>query len=134
MGDRANVRFITNRETDPIYLYSHWGGSGIPSRVVGALNKASERWNDPSYCCRIMVSQIIGDEWKSGTGWGLSTAITDNDRDILEVDLTSKTIRLFKFDYKTRRVVTPHLRAWTFAEYVELDDLSWDALLNVGKG
>lgn len=133
MGDRANVRFITDKGKDPIYLYSHWGGSGIPYRVLGALNKASERWNDPIYGCRIMVSQIIAEDWKSDTGWGLSTWIGDNDRDILEVDFTSKTIRLFLFDFKTRKVVTPPLREWTFAEYVELDDLSWGALRNVGN-
>jgi hypothetical protein len=36
-----------------------------------ALAKATPRWDDPTYATRIVVSQLIGNNWNSETGYGL---------------------------------------------------------------
>lgn len=72
MGDRAVVGFKASNESPIIYLYSHWAGSELDDLVAEALTKAEPRWNDESYATRIVISQLIADDWKSLTGWGIS--------------------------------------------------------------
>ena len=73
MGDRAVVGFKADAESPVIYLYSHWAGSELDALLADALTKAQPRWTDYSYATRIVISQLIGDDWKSETGWGIST-------------------------------------------------------------
>ena len=72
MGDRAVVGFKANSTSPIIYLYSHWAGSDMDTLVANALTKAEPRWNDEAYATRIMISQLVADDWKSETGWGIS--------------------------------------------------------------
>lgn len=72
MGDRAVVGFKANAESPVIYLYSHWAGSEMDDLLAEALTKAEPRWSDDSYATRIVISQLVGDDWKSETGWGIS--------------------------------------------------------------
>lgn len=73
MGDRAVAGFrekSSNPETT-IYLYQHWSGSDQITNFAYALEKARPRWSDSSYATRIMVSQLVNDQWESETGYGL---------------------------------------------------------------
>lgn len=70
MGDRV-VYTITEGNSLSVNLYSHWGGSERFEALAAALEAARPRWNDPSYCTRIIVSQLIGDQWDQETGFGL---------------------------------------------------------------
>lgn len=72
MGDRAVVGFKANPESPVIYLYSHWAGSDMTFLVAKALEKAEPRWNDSDYATRIVISQLIAEDWNSETGWGIS--------------------------------------------------------------
>ena len=71
MGARTN--FELRDAKGSVWLYSHWGGETKADDLMAALEKAQPRWNDPSYAMRIVVSQLIGSDWESETGYGLSS-------------------------------------------------------------
>jgi hypothetical protein len=70
MGARVFFN-IHQAETEIISLYSHWGQDEAKSDLAHALDKARGRWDDESYGTRIIVSQLIGNNWDSETGYGL---------------------------------------------------------------
>ena len=70
MGDRV-VYTIRQDKDLSVNLYSHWGGSDRFESLANALRAAQPRWSDTSYATRIIVSQLIGDQWESETGFGL---------------------------------------------------------------
>ncbi len=72
MGDRAVVGFKAKESSPVIYLYSHWAGSEMDALLANAIEKAESRWSDSDYATRIVISQLIADDWKSTTGWGIS--------------------------------------------------------------
>lgn len=109
MGDRCTFIFADTLEApegvdahDPIVtmLYSHWGGESRHEDLAHAIAKALPRWTDPSYATRICVSQIIGSDWDSETGFGLfSCRLSEcfsgwNDREPLMVDWHGKTVSI----------------------------------------
>ena len=98
MGDRANFGFVqSNGET--IVLYGHWAGHNMLGKLADAVIKARPRWNDESYATRIVISQLIGDQWNMETGWGLSVnQILDNEHKIAIVDFKQQTFSLHEED------------------------------------
>lgn len=96
MGDRV-VFSIKQADGNSINLYSHWGGYDRFRALAAALEKSRPRWTDESYGIRIIVSQLIGDQWDTETGFGLWAA-TDlgayfgGDHPDLVIDMLSKTI------------------------------------------
>jgi len=72
VGDRFVVGFQENSDDPIVYLYSHWGGEAQEKILADALLQASGRWGDPAYGTRIVMSQIIGDDWKGSLGFGVS--------------------------------------------------------------
>lgn len=101
MGDRANI-FVIDRpkvaeddnEASGIYLYTHWNGSEWPEMLRQALDSANarRRWDDPSYLTRILVSQLFADDHGGDTGSGVSTMLTDNEHEIIVVDIPAQTV------------------------------------------
>ncbi len=70
MGDRINIYF--DQGTDCVVgLYMHWGGSEIDQILPFALEKAKNRWNDPEYGTRIIISNILKDNIDGETGYGI---------------------------------------------------------------
>jgi len=98
MGDRANFGFVqSNGET--IFLYGHWAVYNMLGKLADAVIKARPRWNDESYATRIVISQLIGDQWNMETGWGLSVnQIQDNEHKIAIVDFKQQTFSLHEED------------------------------------
>lgn len=94
MGDRANFGFRqSNGET--IVLYGHWAGHDMLGKLASAVEAARPRWNDESYATRIAISQLVGNEWNSETGWGLSVnTILDNEHKIPLIDWSTRTFSL----------------------------------------
>lgn len=72
MGDRFVVGFRATKESEPIWLYSHWGGAERTFDIAKALEASRPRWTDAAYATRIAVSQIVGNNWDEETGFGLS--------------------------------------------------------------
>lgn len=71
MGARTNFELKDSHGS--IWLYSHWGGDDKAFDLAYALKKAEPRWSDSTYAMRIVLSQIIGENWNAETGFGLST-------------------------------------------------------------
>ena len=101
MGDRANFGFKQS-SGDTLYLYGHWAGHDMLNNLAHSVLEAESRWSDPSYATRIVISNLIGEDWKSETGWGLSVdRILDNEHKIPVINWTAKTFTLFEEDLTT---------------------------------
>lgn len=93
MGDRANVVV-----KDPygnkaeIFLYTHWGGSELPSDVQEALAR-KERWDDPSYLTRIVFCTMLHGDTEGETGFGISTSQPDNEYPYIVIDTEKQQVR-----------------------------------------
>lgn len=74
MGDRVNYGVRVSEATPPVYVYSHWGGSEAKENLADALLHARGRLDmgDTEYGMRIIVSRLIGNNWESETGFGLT--------------------------------------------------------------
>ena len=93
MGDRV-IYNLKQKDGKYVSLYSHWGGYDSLKDLTKALKAAEPRWNDETYCSRIIVSQIVADNWKDVLGFGLWAAdepATYEDKWIT-VDLVTRTI------------------------------------------
>ena len=95
MGDRI-VYTIKQDKDLSVNLYSHWGGYDRFITLARALQAAEPRWNDSAYCTRIIVSQLIGDQWNQELGFGLWASSSDGayggDHPDIIIDLVDKTI------------------------------------------
>lgn len=118
MGDRGNI--VVKQEGAPstfIYLYSHWGGYGLPLVLRDALQRGRERWDDPSYLTRIIFCDMIEGNERDLTGFGIATHQPDNQHPLLVVDPGTGTVGVAKEGEPEK----PH-KTLTFAQYVELTD------------
>jgi hypothetical protein len=101
MGDRANFGF-RDRKGDTVYLYGHWAGHNMLENLSNAVGAARPRWNDESYATRIAISHMIGDDWASETGWGISVnQLADNEHKVPVIDWSNKTFTLMEEDLQT---------------------------------
>ncbi len=95
MGDRI-VYTIKQDSNLSLNLYSHWGGYDRFTSLANALNAARPRWDDSSYGARIIVSQLIGDQWAEETGFGLWASSEDGDyggdHPDITIDFINKTV------------------------------------------
>jgi hypothetical protein len=91
MGARTNFELQDGQGS--IWLYSHWGGDNKEVTLANALEQAKPRWDDFSYAMRIVVSQIIGQNWDSETGFGLSTfEAGEESYDPISVNFANNTV------------------------------------------
>jgi hypothetical protein len=101
MGDRANFGF-KDRKGDTVFLYGHWAGHRMLENLADAVQAAESRWSDESYATRISISKLIGDEWTSTTGWGITVnELADNEHKVPIIDWTNKTFTLMEEDLQT---------------------------------
>jgi hypothetical protein len=92
MGDRANIYVVDDTDTTHgIYLYTHWRGHEWPEALRKALDTpvARDRWNDPQYLTRIIVTELFRDLDGSSTGGGISTWIGDNSYPVVCLDVAT---------------------------------------------
>jgi hypothetical protein len=101
MGDRANFGFRDSKE-NIVFLYGHWAGHRMLENLADAVQIAHPRWNDEAYATRITISQMIGDEWGSETGWGITVnQLADNEHKVPIIDWKNKTFTLMEEDLQT---------------------------------
>lgn len=91
MGERANICVIDEYQRE-IYLYSHFGGPDLAIVLKEALRRGKNRWKDFPYLTRIIFSEMIQDEVMEETGYGISTYQTDNEYNILCVDVKNQKV------------------------------------------
>ena len=89
-----------------IYIYSHWGGdddvnnSPLAQQVRAALAKR-ERWDDESYLCRMIISQIVKDagiDDPTGVGIAPDDGYLDEEFPRIVVDLAAQTVNGIAYD------------------------------------
>lgn len=90
MGDRGNI-CIKDR-ANRIYLYTHWRGSRLPAIVRESLTRGQDRWTDGTYIARILFCDLIKNQERETTGFGISTEICDNEHPILVVDCDTQEV------------------------------------------
>lgn len=100
MGDRATFVFEQG-DGDGVYLYGHWAGEGMMNTLAEAISKARPRWNDEGYATRIIISQIIGNEWTEETGWGITTYFCDSEHSVPVINFQTQTVRLIPKSWDT---------------------------------
>lgn len=98
----ARINYVFNDGTDhAVALYSHWGETGWQEDIAHAIWMAKPRWTDTSYATRIIISQLISDQWNSETGFGLF-AINPNNPELWDttvvIDMVNKQIDGHSFD------------------------------------
>jgi hypothetical protein len=95
MGDRI-VYTIKQDEKLSLNLYSHWGGYDRFINLANALRAAEPRWNDTPYAARIIISQLVADEWSQELGFGLwasdEQGMYGGDHPDITIDMVNKTV------------------------------------------
>lgn len=98
MGTRSQVHFVNSG----VYLYQHWDGNLLASRVQRGLS-LNERWDDEEYLTRIifdsMKSEIeayLKKEYgeKPYTGFGIGTDRHWDIEYLVEIDVEKQTIEV----------------------------------------
>lgn len=113
MGDRANVHVAG------VYLYTHWGGSELPETVRRALIRGEERWQDEPYLARIIFCEMVGENVKGTTGYGISAECGDGDDRVVIVDASMQRIRFGRGGPAMDNRPRPWPVDWVpFSEYV----------------
>jgi hypothetical protein len=98
MGNRANFGFRQNEQV--LFLWGHWAGEKMFSRLANALDKARPYWQDENVAMRIATSEIVADASTRGEDtWALSiNEILDNEHKIPVVDFSAGTVALYEED------------------------------------
>lgn len=98
MGTRSQVHFVNSG----VYLYQHWDGNLLASRVQRGLS-LNERWDDEEYLTRIifdsMKSEIeayLKKEYgeKPYTGFGIGTDRHWDIEYLVEIDVEKQTVEV----------------------------------------
>jgi hypothetical protein len=100
MGERRDIVFKFH-DGNQVVLYTHWHGPGMERLLASALDsrEARARWSDTSYLTRILISRIIGEDWRKETGWGISPhRCGDENWPPIIVDLKAQTANGMPFD------------------------------------
>lgn len=104
MGDRATFVIEQEKGEAPLFLYGHYAGYEMMDSLAKALSHAKVRidMGDPNYSARMIVSHLVGDDWGSEYGWGLSTYFCDAEHSVPVVNLFDKTVRLLPHSWDTK--------------------------------
>jgi len=94
MGDRAQVHIVAHKGKEynhDVWLYTHWGGVSLPDVVAHAISRG-ERWTDAEYLTRIIFSEMIIDDIRGETGYGIGNHQHGDVYRVITVDVDEQTI------------------------------------------
>lgn len=94
MGARIHFIIKADNSGNNIVLYSHWGQTTWEQDLQEAIAAAKPRWSQTDYSTRIIVSQLIGDQWGKEVNYGLyvGTENTTYWDDTVTIDLLAETV------------------------------------------
>jgi hypothetical protein len=119
MGDRANFG-LRQVDGNTIFVYGHWAGAGMLARFANAIERAQDagRLDDPAYATRIIISRLIGDDWSSDYGWGITVNhLSDNEHKVPVLDLAFQTVTLYDYDWRAG-VLTDMIVEFSVNEFI----------------
>ena len=108
MGDRAN--FGVRQGNDIVFLYGHTAGYRMMATLANALQEVAfaGRIHDETYGTRILFSQIVGSDWSTTLGWGISVNhLTDNEHKVPVVDFREGTVSLYDYTWRDGELTDP---------------------------
>lgn len=120
MGDRGQVEIVFPGDQGSIYLYSHWGGHGLPSRLSAALNQSRSRWDDEPYLARILISRIVTDH-NDLIGHGIAPYSMESEYPDLTVRLENKFVYVAG-------------QAFSFEDFADLGIGGWETVNALWSG
>ena len=97
MGDRANFG-IKQADGNTIFVYGHWAGHQMLDKFAKAIDRVVDagRMGDNAYATRIIISDLIGEDWNQDMRWGITVnTLADNEHKVPVYDLTSDTVTLY---------------------------------------
>lgn len=103
MGDRANFG-IKQADGNTIFVYGHWAGGNMLAKFANAIDRVVDagRLGDDAYATRIIISDLIGDDWSQDLGWGITiNTLADNEHKVPVYDLANDTVTLYDADWRT---------------------------------
>lgn len=121
MGTRAQVHI---KDTG-VYLYQHWDGDGLADKVKTAMKSEAgqDRLNDPDYLGRIIFCQMVKDNMKESTGYGIGTHQTSDIEYLITVNCKQKQVVV-----ENLHVSTPE--HFTFDEFINGKVSALDKIVN----
>lgn len=76
-----------------VCIYSHWGEDTRYQDLARAIDVARPRWDDESYFTRILISQLVNNDWNQELHYGVWPSSSPClDETNIEIDLTDKTV------------------------------------------
>ena len=110
MGDRSNI-VVMQDNNQSVWLYGHWMGEDAISVVGEVLNKKL-RWTDAPYLTRMLFSKMTENAFDEETGFGISTAMQDNEYPIIVLNPRTQEAWLEEYEWGTgeSKVITPVVR------------------------
>lgn len=95
MGARGNFEFNfdyqkldgSTKEVGSVFLYTHWNGDRTEEILREALSSQSarQRWDDPMYLTRILISKIVGEDHNGELGWGIAPYPGEEEFDTIKI-------------------------------------------------
>jgi len=74
------------------------------ARFAKAIDRTVDagRIGDDAYATRIIISDLIGDDWSQDLGWGITiNTLADNEHKVPVFDLTNDTVTLYDADWRS---------------------------------
>ncbi len=94
MVGSANILIKSDNDTICLYLYSHWDCYNLPSVLQSALVRGKDRANDFQYITRVIFTEMTKGNVMGLTGYGITTEVYDNERDIITFNTDNLTITI----------------------------------------
>jgi hypothetical protein len=119
MGDRANFGLRQN-DGNIIFVYGHWAGAGMLAKFANALDYVQDagRIDDQAYANRIIISQLVGEEWSGTLGWGVTVNyLADNEHKVPVFDFATREVTLYEADWKSG-VLTDSIVTFSLNEFI----------------
>mgnify|MGYP000046309367 CR=1 FL=1 len=119
MGDRANFG-IRQADGNTIFVYGHWAGDGMLAKFANALEHTQNvgRIDDPAYGTRIIISQLIGEDWSGELGWGITVNyLADNEHKVPVYDFALREVTLYDYYWKSG-VLTNAIVTFSLNEFI----------------
>ena len=107
MGDRSNI-VVMQDNNQSVWLYGHWMGEDA-IKIVGEVLSRKQRWNDAPYLTRMIFEQMIEGAYDKETGFGISTAMQDNEYPIIILNPRTQEAWLEEYVWGSgeSKVITP---------------------------
>lgn len=118
MGDRANFG-LRQIDGNTLFVYGHWAGDNMLAKFAHALDACQARApHDEAYANRIIISQLVGEDWDGTLGWGVTiNYMTDNEHKVPVYDFSTDEVSLYDYTWNPS-ALTDKIVSFTREEFI----------------